>query len=286
MRSFLSEIDLVDKSSASPFPLLQSQFDYHSTDYSAINQRLVFISNASGHDEIWSRTSQDKQQLTQLQSQLSFPRWSHDGKKIVFLAAKEKSLGNNIYILDVSTQRVSKLSSNFNAHFRPNWSFDDKAIITSLLKDHKLTLVKIPLSEEPSQVLLAHSVLQALQEKNGNIWFTTNKKDGLWLLDANKNKGQVEPVIEQVLTKQQFAIAYNWTVTPTGIFYQYDNKKQHRINFYRFASKQINTLVKLPLRTLDRYSSMAYISEQNKLVFTQTDFPQIDIKQLSHSLLE
>jgi len=288
VRSYLSAINLADKSSASPFPILQSQFDYHSADYSNKNQRLAFISNESGHDEIWVSTSQGSQhqQLTQLQSQLSFPRWSHNGKKIVFLASKEKSLGNDIYILDVKTQRVSKLASNFNAHFRPNWSFDDTAIITSILEDHKLSLVKIPLSEESPQVLLAQPVLQAIQEQNKNIWFTTNKKDGLWMLDADKSKGQVEPVFEQVLNKQEFGVAYNWTVTPTGIFFQYDNKEQHRINFYNLASKQINTLVKLPLRTLDKYSSMTYINGQNKLVFTQTDFPQIDIKKLSHSLLE
>ncbi len=288
VRSYLSEVDLTDKSTSSPFPLLQSQFNYHSADYSTSSKRLAFISNESGYDEIWSATIQDKQhqQLTQLQNQLSFPRWSHDGKRIVFLAAKEKSLGNDIFILDVTTQRVSKLDSSFSAHFRPSWSFDDKAIITSTLKDHKIMLVKLPLSGEPSQVLLSQPVLQAVQDQNKNIWFTTNKKDGLWLLKTLQNNNQTEAVITQVLTPQQFSVAYNWTVTPTGIFYQFDNKEQHRINFYNFDSDQITTLVKLPLRTLDRSSSMNYINELNKLVFTQTDFPQIDIKQLTHSLLE
>jgi len=288
VRSFLSQINLSDTSASAPFPLLQSQFDYHSPDYNAISQQLTFISNESGHSEIWRASNQGKQhqQLTQLQSQLSFPRWSHDGSRIVFLAAKEKSLGNNIYILDISTQRVNKLESNYHAHFRPNWSFDDSAIIVNVLKEHQSTLVKLPLSGEPAQVLLARDVLQAVQDANENIWFTTNKKDGLWLLDAQKSKQQSTPVIQPVLNKQQFSIDYNWTVTPTGIYYQHDSKQQHSINYYDFASKKIDIKLKLPMRTLDRHSSMAYIAEHNQLVFTQTDFPQIDIKQLKHSLIE
>lgn len=279
VRSYLSQLNLSDKSASAPFPVLQSKFDYHSADYSPLSNKLVYISNESGNNEVWTASSQglQRKQLTFLNSQLSFPRWSHDGKKIVFLAAKQTSLGNDVFIIDVATQRISKLASNFTAHFRPNWSFDDQAIITNTLADNQLSLMLIPLKVGAAQKLLKQSVLQIVQDKKQNIWFTTNKKDGLWRYQPQNIKNKVE----QVLSNALFNVDYNWTITDKGIYYQYDEKEHYTIMFYQFNNKQTSSVLKLPLRTLDRYSSMTYLEEQKKLIFTQTEFPQVDIKRLS-----
>jgi len=283
VKSSISQLSLSDNSASSPFPILQSKFDYHSADFSSSSKKLVYISNESGNNEVWTSDSQGqkRKQLTYLKSQLSFPRWSHNGEEIVFLAAKQTSLGNDIYIINVATQRINKLSSNFTAHFRPNWSFDDKAIITNTLTDNVSTLSLIPIKSEPPKILLRRAVLQAVQDTEENIWFTTTSNDGLWLYQPkNKNDN-----LKQVLRKDTFNVNYNWTVTDKGIYYQYDEKTHHSIMFYDFNKKQTFSLLKLPLRTLDRYSSMTYVSEENKLIFTQTEFPQVDIKRLSNAII-
>lgn len=283
VRSYLAQLSLSDTSIASPFPILQSKFDYHSADFSPVNKKIVYISNESGTNEVWTSNSQgqQRQQMTYLHSQLSFPRWSHDGKKIVFLAGKQTSLGNDIYIIDVATQRINKLASSFTAHFRPSWTFDDQAIIVSTLREQKHTLIQIPLESETMEVLLHRQVLQAVQDHNENIWFTTINKDGLWLYQPQSQQDK----LKQVLSDEHFNADYNWTVTSKGIYYQFDEKGHHNIMFFQFDNKKTTTLLKLPLRTLDKYSSMTYLAEQNKLIFTRTEFPQVDIKRMSNMVI-
>jgi len=283
VRSYLSQLSLSDTSVASSFPVLQSKFDYHSADFSSVNEKIVYISNESGNNEVWTSDTQgqQRQQVTYLHSQLSYPRWSHDGKKIVFLAAKHTSLGNDIYIIDVATQRINKLASNFSAHFRPSWSIDDQAIIVITSKEQKRKLIQISLESDTVEVLLEKFVRQAVQDHNKNIWFTTNKKDGLWLYQPQSQNDK----FKQVLTDELFNADYNWTVTNKGVFYQFDEKEHHNIMFFQFENNQTTTLLKLPLRTLDKYSSMTYQAEQNKLIFTQTEFPQVDIKRLSNMVI-
>ena len=38
--------------------------------------------------------------------------------------------------------------------------------------------------------------------------------------------------------------------------------------------------------TIQRLVSMTYVPNENKIVFTQLDFPKVDIKRLSHPLLK
>ena len=270
-------------SPTSPFPLLQSAFDYHSAHYSEKTKRLVFTSNQSGYNELWSADTQGGavKKLTELKTNLTFPRWSHDGKTIVFLGPKEKQLGNNIYLLDIQSQNISLLSSDFDGHFRPTWSYDDQSILAVVKKGSDSRLYRIPINAGKPQQLLEQNVLFAVQDQQQRIWFTRSRNDGLWVFDPTKTAENVT----QWLSAEQFKIRFNWTVTKQGIYFQEDFKGHHKINYYDFAEQRITPLIKLPSRTIERSAPMVYLPNEHKLLLTQSEYPQVDIKHVRHPLL-
>jgi Tol biopolymer transport system component len=76
-------LELDSDVAASPFPLIQSEFNFRFPDYSEAAEKLAFISNESGFDEIWvaGLDGTERRQLTQLQFHAHNPVWSLDGKK-------------------------------------------------------------------------------------------------------------------------------------------------------------------------------------------------------------
>lgn len=279
VKSHLSSLSLANDTPAAPFPLLQSKFSYHSPDYSAKAKQITFVSNESGHHEIWlaNQDGGQRQQLTTLKGQVSFPQWSNDGQHIVFLAGKKQTLANEIVVVNVATKHIKRLVTGFDAHFRPQWSYDDKAIIAIASTDNQHHLHRFELSSDISREIIQEDILLAQQDDQQRIWFTSANNQGLWLYQPDKPDDK----ISQVLSKEDFNNGYNWTVSAKGIYFQADYLNHHTLNLYSFDSQQVSSLVKLPLRTLNKYSALSHIAEQDLLVFSQADFPQVDIKRLS-----
>jgi len=274
----------VDRDMATtPFPLMHSEFSYHSPHYSERKNKLVFVSNESGFEEIWLSNvdGSERMQLTNLSSHLKFPRWSHDGEYIAFLGPKTAGKKNSLYVLNVQTQIVSKMPSNFEQHFRPSWSIDDKAIIAAAKTDNKTSLYRFPIDHSQPEVLLNQKVKYAEQDANGLIWFTPGRNKGLWRFDPSKEVP--EPV--QILDKENFRVSYKWEITSDGVYFQHDYANSHQIHYYNYETSSIKPIVQLPMGTIRRIASITYIPSEKKVVFTQLEFPKVDIKRLSHPLL-
>ncbi|MCJ8271432.1 MAG: winged helix-turn-helix transcriptional regulator [Psychrosphaera sp.] len=280
--SHIAYLPLSDALSAMPFPLLQSQFSHDTPHYSPTAQRLAFISNESGHNEVYSSklNGDDRRQLTHLNTNLYSPSWSHDGQSIAFIGPRADKQGNNLLVLDVNTLKIQKLDSPFNEHKRPSWTWDDSAVMTAAANNNSLLLYAFSIDGGQPRQLLQQNVKFAIQTTDQSLWFSTDNQ-GLWRYQPNQP--QTPPV--QVLTKGDFNIGYNWTVTNNGVYFQHDHNNHQRINYYDFDTEKIRSLVKLPSRSLARVGSMTYITSHNKIVFTQSQPPLVDIKRLEHPLL-
>ena len=282
--TYISYLTLSQDVKSTPFPLIQSDFSHHSPHYSAINKQLIYISNESGYNEIWRSNTDgtERTKITNLEINLMAPRWSHNGKFVAFLGPQKHEKGNSLYILDVNQLSVIKIKTPFQSHYRPSWSLDDTALIAAAENNNKISLFKIYIKQEKVVNLGGDDSSFAIQTAKDKIWFTKGRYQGLWLL----NPSQLETKPVQVLDENEFVVRYNWEVSKQGLYYQQDTASYYSINFYDFSTKNITTLVKLPARTLKRYGSMTYIAEAEKILFTQSDYPQVDIKQLEHSWLK
>jgi len=280
--SSLSSISLQDSVAASPFPYIQSGYSYQSPHYSSVNKKMVFISNESGFDELWTSDidGTNRKKLTSLERHLTFPRWSHNGEYIAFLGPKKQ--GNALYVLTIKSNIVKKLDNSFEQYFRPSWLQDNSGLIVPVRNEQQTALYAFPITRKAPYLLLNRAVTYAEQTTDGKIWFSPDRNKGLWRFNPQQQDNQVE----QVLNKDLFRVSYNWELTEKGIYFQHDYAQHHQINFFDLVTERITPVVKLPKGTLQRVSSITLIPSNNKLVFTQLEFPKVDTKRLSHPLLQ
>lgn len=280
--AFISYMPLDGETTATPFPMIQSGFSHTSAHYSDVNKKVAYVSNESGFNEIWiaKTDGSSRKRLTNLKNNLTAPRWSHDGKYIAFLATLTDKQSSKIYILDMNSLSVRELKTDFDIIYRPTWSIDSKSIIAAAQLDDKSRLYRIPLDTGSPIRLTNTSAKFAIETEDNKIWYVRGGSQGLWKIDSKQSE---KPV--QVLTKDKFQARYNWTVTKGGVYFQTDLEGHHRIDFFSFKNSEINPIVRLPIKTMNRFGTMSYIEKEQKLIFTQFQYPQVDIKRLSHPLL-
>ncbi|WP_444996633.1 winged helix-turn-helix domain-containing protein [Aliikangiella sp. IMCC44359] len=261
--------------------LIFSKFNHRNSDYSEAANKIAYISNESEHYELWisDLAGEKRKQLTYLEKEVSHPRWSHDGKKIAYLAPKESNIGNNIYVIDLASGRIEEIRSNFSVHGRPHWSQDNQSIYATVIDHEKTDLYQFLIKPERATELITEDVLYAQTNTPNNIFFTRKDKS-LWLKNLNSNKPA-----KKILNSQDFGCAYLWELTDEGIFYYSKDKERFKINFYNIATKTIKPVAELTWLTDDQYGSFSFVKETNQLLITTAELPQSDIKLTYHPLL-
>jgi len=277
----LANIDISSKMASSPFPVIKSDFNHAYPHYSTMTKRMVYVSNETGFYELWSadHNGKKRKQLTHLKQNARFPRWSHDGKQIAFLAPVEHKDGDKIHILDVATQQLSIVPSRYNAHNRPTWSFDDNAIISAIYTDEHTDLYHISITDGTAKRITFDGARYGVMTSKTTLLYTKIEK-GLWQKELTENTPPLNKISGELFTAR-----YSWTVENDGIYFKENNADHIQINFYSYKTQQLSTLIKLPLQTIKSYGVLTMVSDANKLIFTQTHFPQANIKMLNHPLI-
>ncbi len=280
-KRYIASLSLDENTKTSLFPLLLSEFNHRNQSYSEINKKIVYTSNETGHFELWlSDTSGlQREQLTFLEKELESPSWSHDGKKITFLAPSDSQSGNRIYVLDILTKKISSIDSPFKSHGRPGWVSDDSSILASVTSEDGHVLFEFPLNGDPAFAKSRQNAIYGQMDSKGVLFFTNDEKN-LWMQPADPN----EPAT-QVLKSEKFSSLYLWKLTQKGIIYYQPKAGEHLINFYDFSSNKTSLIAELPWLIDDKYGSFSFVEDEKKLLITIEDYPQANIKQLVHPLL-
>ncbi|GHF85729.1 winged helix-turn-helix domain-containing protein [Thalassotalea marina] len=270
-----------------PFPIHQSQFKHHSPDYSEKAGKLVYVSNESGHYELWlsDQNGDNRKQVTFFNQTVRYPRWSRSGKKIAFLAPSDSAKADKIYILDLATKKLSMLPSSHKTHNRPTWSWDDNAIITTIYQKEFKDLHALDIQTGQSVRLTFDGGRMGVMTSPTTLIYTT-KNSGLWQREVSTQVPNTpdQKSLEKVSAKE-FQTTYAWEYTPQGIYYRQNKGEFQLLSFYDFNEQQSKALIKLPRNTLAYASSLSFIPSKNSLLFTQADMPQSDIKKVTHPLI-
>ena len=99
--------------------------------WSADSQKIAFVSNRTGHPEIYvmNADGSNTQQITALLAETGDPDWSPDGKSIAFASYKN---GNyDIYTIGIDGTNLRQLTDNPARDYQPTWSPDGKSIAFS-----------------------------------------------------------------------------------------------------------------------------------------------------------
>lgn len=274
--SSLMSLQLNDAIASSPFPVLQSSFTYESPDYSPVTDLVVFSSNESGFDELWSAKpdGSGRKQLTNLKQTIRYPKWSHDGQKVAFLAPLSEKRGDGIYIYSFENERVTLLKSPFAQHNRPNWSFDDNAIISAIYGDKHTDIYSINIADANTQRLTYDGARYGVMTSHDTLLYTKLKR-GLWQKNINNSH-----IAEKVIDGDIFNTLYAWTYDEEHVYYQKSFDDHYQLIVYDLNKKIQSPLVRLPFNSISQSDSITYLATKDRLLYTSSSFPQANIKMI------
>lgn len=281
MRNYIGSLPLADEIQSVPFPVIQSEFNHKDVDFSEVRQQIAYVSNESGSNEIWLANvdGTGREKLTELGQNVSAPRWSHQGNKIAFLIRETASDRNAIYILDLYTKQVSLLPSKLNSFGTPSWSLDDQSLLVEASNGEQDQLYRMAL--DGSSTLLAEvSAVYAMQTKTNEIWYSVSGQGVYqWNLVEKPSQAQL------VLTASELASSYSWLVVDEQLYFLKNFANHQEVSVLNLTTNEVSSLLKMPLRTLDRNTPLSINKTQKTLIFSQSQSMNVDIKMLEHPLL-
>lgn len=255
-------------SASAVFPLTAGDQAYEAPHYHAGRQQLVFISTESGQSELWlaDKQLQNKKQLTRLGGGLKYPRWSHDGRRVLFVSRKAESVLDRLTIVDVETGQLTFVKTGYKMHGRPTWWHDDSAV----LLPHDGELVRFDLVREQAQVLTSQGADYAQMPDNKGFYFSKGRR-GLWwqTLDAAQPR--------QVLSGEQFGETYAWAASSQGVYFLRQQEGGVALCFWSAQSGQQQQLVLLPAEQINLSATPAIDEAGAQLLLEYSPIPRIDI---------
>ncbi|MGI2257824.1 winged helix-turn-helix domain-containing protein [Shewanella sp. GXUN23E] len=294
----------VDKSiPQTPYPLFYSGYGQRLPDYSAAAGRVVYTSNETGFNEIWTSDSQGNNRIqhTFIERRALYPRWSADGHKIAFIAPDELNEGNQIYVLQLDNGEMSVVASPYSNHTRLFWGPGDKAIYSSI--DNQL--VKFPLDGAKPVVLRGLSMSRGQIVDESLLVFSRPDAPGLWQLDIEAyevalTKSEALPTAIPLIRGRggkidwqsapagvYLADGLNWVAGSQGVYFkQRASGAEYMVSFWDRQTNQTRGILRIPNNYLSSFGTLAFIPSEQRLLMTLTDYPQRDIMRLSHPLLQ
>ncbi|MFQ5770293.1 MAG: BamA/TamA family outer membrane protein, partial [bacterium] len=177
----------------------------------AVNDRgeLAFVSKSGASDVIHIFDVSEKKKIKKLHFKdlvsLSSPNWSPDGSKIVFSGISYAGL-SDLYIVDVATEELQRLTNDFYDDRDPAWSPDGKTIAFSsdrsyFGKDGYLNLFIYNLQNGNIKYLTIgdHNDYAPAWSPDGEIIaFTSDRKGAfnIWMIKNNGVKLEEYPLTE------------------------------------------------------------------------------------------
>ena len=265
-------VELDAQVASSPFPLLESEFNFRYPNYSSSAQKLAVISNESGFDELWISDLDGikKHQLTNLKQTIENPVWSHDGKYFAIIVNTHYS--NELYVINVQTQNLKQLNTGLVFHNKPSWSGDNQRIYVS---DNR-NLHQVSVNDEQVKQLTQNGGNYAVETSSGELIYSKGGGKGLWRLPL------IAPSQERkLLANIRLPSSTGWQYTDEGIYYFNVKSNDYRLSFYNFETQTHKDIIRVPERSFSRTRGMTYVAENKWLLFTGYESPQVDIKRIS-----
>jgi eukaryotic-like serine/threonine-protein kinase len=176
--------------------------------YSPEGSRIAFASDRSGAFEIWVANADgtNQVQLTAFRSRAAAPRWSPDGRELVFSAVGASHRG--IYVVDARGGEPREVAKGF----RPSWSHDGRSIYFASDKSGLVDVWRIGADGSNAIRVTKSGGYELLESANGE-WLLYTKSEfspGLWRMPVAG--GAEELLLPDVL-------AATWQPFEDGIIY-------------------------------------------------------------------
>jgi Tol biopolymer transport system component len=245
---------------------------------------MVYVSNVSGFYELWASDvdGKNRKQLTHLNTTVRYPRWSHRGDKIAFLAPTEDNRRDQIHIFDLKKNRIQILETGFSQHNRPTWSADDSHIVSGASRTGTTELYLFDILSGEHQQLTDNNARYGTLLASGELIYSTAGRV-IFKKSLSSDKQQ-----QTLLRDTMMSSSYSWLVKDEQLYYL-----RKRGKYIQLVEQDLTTpsnhanhvLIQVPNKSISSSANLSVGPDGSSLLFPQSDLPQSDIMQLFHPKL-
>ncbi len=203
-------VDLGDE----PIPLIEStRWDLHPS-IAPNTKRVAFVSDRSGHFELWSADAQGAALIRHTSFEgpfLGTPRWSPDSASLVFDARPD---GNaDLYRVDSRGSHPERFTDHPADDFGASYSQDGAWIYFTSYREDGWEVWRMPSAGGPAERVTDDGAYAAQEGPDGrDLYYTRYGQAGLWRLDLASGSSR------QILEHPVIADWGNWVVANGGLY--------------------------------------------------------------------
>jgi Tol biopolymer transport system component len=258
-------------------PFIQSTRNDVQAQFSPDGQKIVYMSERSGSSEIWicDREGRQHVQVTAFnRSYVGSPRWSPDGKAIVFFARQASA---DIYVVNADGGKPNRLTVEESTDIGPTWSGDGQWIYFCSDRSGSPQIWRMPSSGGQATQLTTHGGLDPIESRDRRfLYYARSNVPGIWRVPVEG--GEEVPVIDH----HPAGAFHRWVLTEKGIWLVTPQKPDEWVvEFFNFASSKLNTIGTLEKRATT-ISNLEISPDGRWLVWTQLDQSGSDIVLLEN----
>ena len=221
---------------AQPARIVSSTREDASVDFSPDGKRIVFVSERTGNQELWTSgaNGSDPNRVTSLNGPFAgSPRWSPNGQFIAFDGAEAGST-HDIYVVRSDGGPVQRLTTSDAHDIRPAWSRDGQWIYFCSFRTGQGSVWKLPAAGgEPIQVT-DDGGFEFYESADGSLYYhgSVNGSGDIWRLPASG--GPAEHVLAGIESTK-------WTALDGGIcFVKSAEHGPIGLWLYDFSTRQVS----------------------------------------------
>lgn len=246
-----------------------------SPQFSPDGSRFAFMSSRSGFEEIWIANS-DCSQPTQLtkfnQLGVGSPRWSPDGRSIVF--DRHLNEQSDIFTIEIASGEVRQLTNHPAPDFLPSWSADGREIFFCSERAAITQIWKIPVTGGEPVMVTRYGGRESWAGPDGRTLYFS-RFDHLWKLDlATSEEWRIDEL-------KDHPVGRYWTVQGSGLYYltrEIGNKSRvHRLDL---VTRQNSTVREFPSSPARFVPGLSISPDEGRVVISLITYQSSDISLL------
>lgn len=258
-------------SGASARQLLVSSEQENRPVLSPDGSSLLFISNRTGADEVWSSNvdGTDPKQLTKLNSVVGYGTWSPDGSRIAFGSGPEGVF--DIYTIPSEGGQPAPVAASEFEDQKPSWSVDGRYIYFSSNRSGAFEAWKVPSSGGEATQVTQGGGYSPVESPDGRYVYFARTRYGPGLWRKPVAGGDPVPVLPN-LAQASFG---RWLPTADGIYYldreSVSGRYTWRLRYRDLGTSQSRLVADLGPKALHDMRPFDLSADERTLFFARFD---------------
>ena len=243
-------------------------------DISPDGARLAFVSDRTGHSEIWTADARgaDPRMVTSLKSVTRHPRWAPDGQRLAFVGLNAGSSNHDIYVVQGAGGGIRRLTDEPSTEQWPTWSRDGRWIYFTSDRTGIWQIWKVSDTGGLAVQVTTTGGLKVWESRDGKSVLYSDETRGIWRIQS----AGARP--ERLLDfPHRPSWGGEWMPTDRGIvFLNMGASPQATLELFDFSTRRIARVITLS-GLYDGGSGFAMSPDGTWFIYPQRDVARSEI---------